>query len=488
MQSKPPETEAATAPLDGDLMHAPEMLDAIDGGLVFVDRDLRVIFCNDWFASASGIVSAEATGRRLDEILPGCGRASLTTAVTAALGGMASVLTHNVHGPIFDLRSRSGRPLTHDISIQPVGRRPYASCLIQVTDVTSAVERRRLLLDRQTARYDALVEGVPDSILTLDAKGVIGQANAAAVAVFGRQPEELVGRHARELFEDPGSWDDAWRLALAGQQAGSGQALTCRTSAGATARFEPSFARWEAPGRLFVTVFLRNIDERLASEAALRGLNERLRWEVTERALDIQRLEALQRTQAVLVAELQHRTRNLMSVVKSLAAQTIASSSSLESFGEQFTVRLAALSRVQNLLSRSNEQPITIGALVRLEIDALGADDSRVVLDGPEVRLRKSTVQTLALVVHELATNARKYGAFSTEEGRLSVTWGLRDGGSRLKLEWLEEGIRGAGADVPARRGYGRQLIEKALPYEIGAQTCFDLQPHTLRCTIELPV
>ncbi len=185
-------------------------------------------------------------------------------------------------------------------------------------------------------------------------------------------------------------------------------------------------------------------------------------------------------------------------MVSSIAAQTLVASSSLDSFHEQLTLRLGALSRVQGLLSRSDQQPITIGALLRLEIEALGREAAhKVSMSGPEVQLRKSVVQTLALAVHELATNARKYGAFSGEDGRLSVTWGVEDSGSLLKVQWLEEGlavsaVAGAGDAVaegpPSRRGFGRQLIERALPYELNARTMFDLQPSALRCTIELPL
>jgi PAS domain S-box-containing protein len=215
---------------------------------------------------------------------------------------------------------------------------------------------------------------------------------------------------------------------------------------------------------------------------------------------DVHDLRELQEQQAVLVAELQHRTRNLIGVVRSLADRTLADSPSLDEFQDRFRDRLAALSRVQGLLSRKEAgQKVTFDELIRMELTGLGAIDQeghgrQVTLDGPEgVRLRSAMVQTLALALHELATNAIKYGALARPEGRLRVRWGLidrADNERRLRVEWQESGVvvplgqRGE----PLRQGYGRELIERALPYQLGAETQYELRPDGVRCTITLPI
>jgi PAS domain S-box-containing protein len=207
---------------------------------------------------------------------------------------------------------------------------------------------------------------------------------------------------------------------------------------------------------------------------------------------DVQEMKELQERQKVMVAELQHRTRNLIAVIRAISQQTMSLTGPTEAFQEEFSHRLEALARVQGLLSRSDEEPITIESLVRMELDALGAiDDGRIVVRGPRVSLRNSIVQTFAFGLHELATNARKYGALSQNGGRLAVTWELSqtdDGSWRVALKWVETGAGMPDDASPQRHGYGRELIERALPYSLNAKTSYELRPEGVYCTIDLPL
>jgi PAS domain S-box-containing protein len=193
----------------------------------------------------------------------------------------------------------------------------------------------------------------------------------------------------------------------------------------------------------------------------------------------------------VMVAELQHRTRNLMAVLQSIVAQTLAASENLDSFKIRIDERLMALSRVQHLLSRSDQEPITIGALIRLELDALGFDTShgRIEIRGPEVRIRNFAVQMMALALHELASDARKHGGLSTDDGQLRIEWEVEQvhGAPYLRMSWIE----GCPVRVAAkrdRRGYTQELIERALPYSLNAETRYKLDETGLQCTIALPL
>ncbi|HET8611971.1 MAG TPA: PAS domain-containing protein [Sphingomonas sp.] len=205
---------------------------------------------------------------------------------------------------------------------------------------------------------------------------------------------------------------------------------------------------------------------------------------------DVDELRTLRNQQEVLIAELQHRTRNLIAVTQSIWRQTFRNAATPREAEQQFSDRLNALSRVQGLLSRSGEKPVTIGDLVGMEMEALGAGAlaDRIHIEGPEVRLRSGIVQTFALALHELATNARKYGALSNAHGRLDISWEVHDGEDRrhLLLEWRETGI--VAREKGRAGGYGRELIERALPYSLNARTRFELGETELLCTIDLPL
>ncbi|MEH3121351.1 MAG: PAS domain S-box protein [Sphingomonas phyllosphaerae] len=210
---------------------------------------------------------------------------------------------------------------------------------------------------------------------------------------------------------------------------------------------------------------------------------------------DVQQRKELQERQTVLVDELQHRTRNLIGVVRSMSDKTARTSADLRDFRARFGARLDALARVQGLLSRLDDvDRVSFDELLRTELSAMSGSLDRVRLEGPMgVRLRSSTVQTLAMALHELATNAVKYGAFRQAGGQLAVIWSLDSHGEGgkpwLHVDWRESGVAmppdGA---APTGSGQGRDLIERALPYQLRARTSYRLGPDGVHCTISLPV
>jgi two-component system CheB/CheR fusion protein len=208
--------------------------------------------------------------------------------------------------------------------------------------------------------------------------------------------------------------------------------------------------------------------------------------------LDISERKRAEHTNMILIAELEHRTRNLLAVVDGLAEQTLESCETLADFAVTFRQRLATLSRVQGLLSRGETSPVMIGELVELELRALGAepDGRRIVVEGPEVALPHRSVQILALGLHELATNARKHGALGVPNGTLSVRWRVTndDCQRRLALRWEEDGIasrRTAPMDTD-RVGLGRTLIEKSIPFQLDAQTRLEIAHDAVRCDVTI--
>ncbi len=202
---------------------------------------------------------------------------------------------------------------------------------------------------------------------------------------------------------------------------------------------------------------------------------------------DIHRVRDLQERQSVLMAELQHRTRNLLGVTLAVAGQTLRSSTSLEDFAREFQSRLATLARVQVLLAHPDRE-IYLQELIEAELAAhQTAAKPQTFVRGPPTRLSAETAQTLALALHELTTNAVKYGALANEEGRLSITWELASP-RELVLLWKESGVDMQPMDISKRRGYGSELLEHALPYQLDAETSLVFERDGVRCTVKLPL
>lgn len=201
---------------------------------------------------------------------------------------------------------------------------------------------------------------------------------------------------------------------------------------------------------------------------------------------DIDDLKRLQGEQQVLVAELQHRTRNLLSVVRNVARRSFGASPERN----EYDSRLAAIGRVQGFLSRSPGYSVPLAELVEAEMHAVGdGASSKVEIAGPPVDLPGESVQAVALALHELATNAVKYGAIAQPSGQLSVTWRIeatQDGLKRLVIDWRESGVS-MPEGPPARRGYGTELITRALPYQLRAETTLQFEHDGVWCRIMLP-
>ncbi|TYM00141.1 chemotaxis protein CheR [Bradyrhizobium rifense] len=202
--------------------------------------------------------------------------------------------------------------------------------------------------------------------------------------------------------------------------------------------------------------------------------------------VDITTITVAEARQNVLIAELQHRTRNLLTVVQSISRRTIGKGEALDAF----SARLASLGRVQSLVSGGSADKIDLGDLIRFEIEAIGATESgKVQVKGPPIALNFELLQTLGLALHELTTNALKYGALKYPDGALAISWDVRyDAGRQpmLALDWKETGVPISRA--PPRKGFGRELIERALVASLQASTKMTFGSDGLSCHIELPL
>ncbi len=211
---------------------------------------------------------------------------------------------------------------------------------------------------------------------------------------------------------------------------------------------------------------------------------------ITKRAAEDRRgLEWLRSQAAIrdsLTRELNHRVKNTLANVLSIAALTRRRSRDIDEFTESLTARIRALSATHDLLSQSDWGYAALGDVVRSELAPyMEGSEGHVCLSGPDIKLAPNDAMSLGLAIHELATNAAKYGALSTTQGRIHVEWKLV-GEDLASVHWREEG--GPEVREPAKRGFGRDLIEKIVAHELKSQVDLQFNPEGVACELKVPV
>lgn len=190
--------------------------------------------------------------------------------------------------------------------------------------------------------------------------------------------------------------------------------------------------------------------------------------------------------QRTLIAELNHRVKNMLTIAISIAEQTQKSAPSPEDFKRAFIDRLRSMARSYELLSRENWTAASIGELIRQELSPFGLD--RISENGPAVRLKPRQAMSLGMVLHELATNAGKSGALSAESGHVVIRWSVTkaDGVEHLEIDWHERG--GPTVAEPTRRGFGLKLVEREISYNLSGHSSVAFNPDGLKATIVFPL
>jgi PAS domain S-box-containing protein len=206
--------------------------------------------------------------------------------------------------------------------------------------------------------------------------------------------------------------------------------------------------------------------------------------------MDLTRHKAEQAHLRLLLSELNHRTQNTLATVQAIAAQTFRGAD-LADVLRTFQGRIQALAGVHGLLGREDWLAVDLDELIHQILRPFGlgiGDAARVWGVGPKTRLPPKTALTLALVFEELATNAVKYGALSTPDGTIRLTWTIAstDQGERMRILWTEDG--GPPVTTPVRKGFGSRLIEDGLARELGGEVRLDYAPSGVVCRIDMPV
>jgi two-component sensor histidine kinase len=200
---------------------------------------------------------------------------------------------------------------------------------------------------------------------------------------------------------------------------------------------------------------------------------------------DVTEQRAAERRQRMLINELNHRVKNTLATVQSIAAQTLRSAPDLSAARNSFEARLVALAAAHDLLTSQNWHGARLADVAATAMAPFESEQrSRISRSGPAVWLTAQRALALSLALHELATNAAKYGALSNSDGRVAIRWRLA--GKALTLTWTEEG--GPPVEPPARAGFGTRLLHRGLAHELHGDVCVTFDPKGVRCAIRCEV
>lgn len=229
-----------------------------------------------------------------------------------------------------------------------------------------------------------------------------------------------------------------------------------------------------------------------ATDFPLRGAGGRVE-RVGRIARDITEGYAAAEESRQLQIELQHRVRNALGVIRGLVRRTVETSDTLEDLASHLDGRINAFARVQAALARNPSSGLDLEHLLADEILTSALQEAgRVKLNGPRILLTPKAAETLGLILHELATNAVEDGVLGMRSGQLRVTWSVRPDRDvpRLVLEWVErrQSSEPALLTAPMRRGFGAELLERTLPYELNGSATVTQQKGGLRCVLEVPL
>jgi PAS domain S-box-containing protein len=324
---------------------------------------------------------------------------------------------------------------------------------------------------RELGLLRAAVEAVGEAIVVtgpdLDPPGPrIEYVNPGFTRMTGYAPEEVLGRTPR-MFQGPATDRAVLDRMRADMEAG-------RPSRGETVNYRKDGAAFTI--EWLITPVLDEAGRVAHWVSAQRDVTERKRAEVRQRRL---------------LAELNHRVKNTLAAVQSVAAQTARQTETADGFRASFQSRLMALARSHDMLTECGWEGASLREVAQRTLAAYGGEaPARFGLSGPPVRLAPAAVVTLNLAFHELATNAAKHGALSVPGGRVEVGWALEEGreggdGPVLAISWEERG--GPPVQPPESRGFGSRLIERGLPQEFGAAVSLLFAPAGVECRIRLP-
>lgn len=436
--------------LNSDLQN---LLDSTQIATIFLDENLRIKNFTPGMADIFSLRDGDR-GRPLTDIVSLLAYDDLARDVAKVLRELTVMereLELHDRGASFIMRIRPYRSVERVID----------GVVLTFVDVTErkAAERARGVSER---RFSAIVNQAAVGVAETDLSGRFLLTNAAFEKLAGRSADDLRGLRRSDIVNSQDADDIAERIdrAIRDSEPYEAEYRLCRSDGSAL---------WVHD-----------------SVSVLTGGDDRPE-SVISVILDIEERKRAEEQAALLLGELDHRVKNILAIVSSIVAQTLERSASPEQFAETIAGRIKAITRAHSLLTaRGSAGAGTLRDLIETELEPYQGRDLRI--EGRDLALTPKAGLAVAMAIHELASNAAKYGSLSDAAGRLAVTWTVSDFPDRLlQLRWTETG----GPPVsgpPSQRGFGTSVIERSLSYEFDAEVERSFPASGVVCTIDLPL
>jgi two-component sensor histidine kinase/PAS domain-containing protein len=425
------------------------LVERMSDGALTLGPDDTILYVNRRLSELTGRSPADLVGKRFDKLFadapPGVADGAPREAI---LLGAAGALPVAVWSSSISMGGLSVR-------------------LVTITDLSVQRRAEEIALAERFAR--SILEQATSAILVLASDGRITHASGMAEEIATTPP---VGR----MFSDAFPLD-----------------VQTTAHAGIMSRFTRESLDTALATKPFhgveVKLHNRSVSKRfflLSAGPLLNDAKEPVGSVVT--LTDITARKRAEDQQTMLVAELNHRVKNILAIVNSVAGQTVHASSSLASFSTAFSGRIKALALAHDVLTRTRWIGIGLSELLTAVLEPYqGTDRARVTLQGPPVLLPAQAVMSLSMVMHELATNASKYGALSVPQGTVTIDWTLRDNGTpRVDVTWIERG--GPRIEPRGTSGFGTKLIDRVVGYDLDGKANLSFEPGGLRAVLSFPL
>jgi len=434
------------------------IVESITQPLLVLDGGLRVEAANRAFLQQFEVEPAETLGRLVYDLGNGQWNiAGLRRLLEEVLSEDGTVVDYRVEHEFESIGERvmlvNGNRLRREDTTDTI--------LLAITDITER-ERLRFELEGQKEFAEKLIDSVRESLVVLGWDLRVHSANESFYTRFAVTREETEGRLIYELGNR--QWDiPRLRLLL--------EEILPKENSFDDYEMEHEF---ESIGKRTMLLNGRRLDHMNLVLLAIRDITDQRKQEFR---------------QQTLMGELQHRVKNILSLVRALAIQTRKRSRGLDDFFTAYEARIGALARVQDLLVMNPTGTVHLQEIVRPELEAVGAEYGRnFTSEGPLVSLPAREAQAMAMTIHELTTNAAKYGALRTDNGRVEIRWRTdrRNDRTYLTLEWWERGVRID--ELTPTPGFGSRVIEQSLPHMLGGRAELIFNPDGVACRLEFPL